>query len=194
MHTYQLLLFGHILAAMVWIGGALMMQLFALRAQASGETGRMAAMAADIEWIGMRVLTPSSAIVLVLGISLMVKGDWSWDALWVDVALGLFATTFALGAGFFGPESGRIARLIEAEGGEAPAVLARIRRILFLARLDLVLLVAIAFVMVTKPTTDDGGLILGLLAVAAVAVALLASRYRRDESPALPVTEPPPAA
>ncbi len=193
MHTYQLLLFGHILAAMVWIGGALMMQLFALRAQATGEPARLAGIAGDIEWLGMRVLTPSSAIVLVLGISLMVKGDWAWDSLWVDVALGLYATTFAAGAGFFGPESGRIAKLIRSEGAESPLVLARVRRILFLARLDLLLLVAIAYVMVAKPTTGDGGLIVGGLVVAGAAVALLVSRYRRAATP-VPVGDPPPAA
>ena len=186
MHTYQLLLFGHILAAMVWIGGAFMMQLFAVRAQAGGDPGRLAGIAGDIEWIGLRVLTPSSLVVLVLGISLMVKGDWSWHSLWVDLALGLYAVTFVAGAGFFGPESGRIAKLIEREGPEAPLTLARIRRILFLARLDLMLLVAIAFVMVTKPTRGDSGLLIGLTVAGLAIAATLAVRYRRTEGALVP--------
>jgi uncharacterized membrane protein YjjP (DUF1212 family) len=77
---------------------------------------------------------------------------------WVTIALILFATTFLVGALFFGPESGRIAKLIAAEGAESPVVEQRVRRLLALTRADLMLLFLIIFDMSVKPTWDDSWL------------------------------------
>jgi hypothetical protein len=55
------------------------------------------------------------------------------------------------GAFFLGPESKRLAALMSGEGAGGSRGRVRIRRILAVARLDVVLLFAIVFVMTAKP-------------------------------------------
>src|SRR4051794_4228187 len=57
----------HVLMAIVWIGGALMIQLFAFRVLKENDPGRMAAFTRDVEFLGMRTFVPSSLILVVLG-------------------------------------------------------------------------------------------------------------------------------
>ena len=149
---FQFLLFVHIACVAIWLGGAAMIQFLSLRALASDDPVRTATFASDAEWVGMRVFMPASLVVLIAGILMVINSDfYGFGDDWVVIALVLFAVTFVAGAGFFGPESGRIAKLIEAEGPTSPAVGARVRRILALSRADLVLLFLIAYDMVVKP-------------------------------------------
>ncbi len=151
MDRYEILKFVHIAAAIVWIGGAVAIQFFAHLARRSGDAQRMVALTRDVEWIGKRVFTPAALIVVILGFILVWDGPWTLGMEWVWISLIIFGISFALGVGFFTPESMRIGKMIEAEGAESPAVQARITRILNLIRIDLVLLFAIVYLMVAKP-------------------------------------------
>ncbi|MDP9490836.1 MAG: DUF2269 domain-containing protein [Actinomycetota bacterium] len=151
MDRYEVLKFVHIAAAIVWIGGAVAIQFFAHLARKSGDAQRMVALTRDVEWIGKRVFTPAALIVVVLGFILVWDGPWTLGMDWIWISLVIFAISFAVGVGFFTPESIRIGKMIEAEGAESPAVQARITRILNLIRIDLVLLFAIVYLMVAKP-------------------------------------------
>ena len=53
--------------AIVWIGGGIMMQAFALRALAAKDGARMAEFSRDAEFIGMRLFTPASLVLLLTG-------------------------------------------------------------------------------------------------------------------------------
>src|SRR4051795_5740332 len=154
---FELFLYVHLIAVMIWIGGATAIQFFALRALRSNDAVRTATFASDVEWFGSRVLTGASAVVLLMGIAMVLNSDfYGFGDDWIVIALVLFAITFAAGAGFFGPESGRIAKLIETDGPTSPAVRARVRRILALSRADLVLLFLILYDMVVKPDIGSG--------------------------------------
>jgi uncharacterized membrane protein len=148
--TYQWFLAVHIVAAVVWVGGALAVQLFALRATRSNDGVRVATFAKDAEWIGMRVFMPSALILLVFGFLLMSEGNWDYD-LWIVFALAVFAASFLTGAGFLGPESGRIASVIEREGAESAEAQSRLRRIFLISRIELVLLILVVLDMALKP-------------------------------------------
>ena len=63
----------------------------------------------------------------------------------------MIVVSIAIGAGFLGPEAGRIARATEAGGVESAEVQQRIRRIFLVSRIELVLLLAVVFDMVVKP-------------------------------------------
>jgi hypothetical protein len=66
-------------------------------------------------------------------------------------ALVVFGGSFILGAGFIGPESGRIRKLMETQGPASPEVQRRIERIFLVSRIELLFLILVVFDMVVKP-------------------------------------------
>ena len=129
MTWYDFLLFAHIAMAAIWVGGGAMIQFFGLRAINAPDPMRLAQLGQDIEWIGSRVLVPASALAVVSGILLVIDSDfWGFGDDWIVIGLVLFAITFLAGALFFGPESGRLGKLVEAEGPTSPAVQEKLRR------------------------------------------------------------------
>jgi uncharacterized membrane protein len=171
---YSFLLFVHVAMAVIWVGGGLMMQFFVLRASMSGDPARMSAVGHDIEWIAQRVFIPSSLIAFLSGVLLVVESDfYGFGDDWIVIGLVLFAITFLAGALFFGPESGRLGKLVEAEGPTSPAVQEKLRRLLALTRADLMLLFLIIFDMAVKPEWGDASLWIAVLAFAALAALLV---------------------
>jgi uncharacterized membrane protein len=140
----------HVLMAIVWIGGALMIQLFSFRILVDSNPGRIAEFAKDVEFIAMRTFLPASLVLVVLGFVLMHQGSWDWQ-FWAVFALVVWALSFVAGAAFLGPESGRIGKLIEERSGVDAEIQARIERILLFSRVEMVLLALIAMDMVLKP-------------------------------------------
>jgi uncharacterized membrane protein len=171
---FNFLLFVHLTCVAIWLGGGAAIQFFALRALASDDPGRTAAFAGDVEWVGFHVFMPASLLVLIAGTLMVVDSDfYGFGDDWILIALVLFAATFLFGLLFIGPESGRISKLIEAEGPTSPNVQARVRRILALSRADLVLLYLVLYDMVLKPDVGDGWFWVGVLVAAAFAALLV---------------------
>ena len=154
MSLYELLLFVHIIAVVVWVGGSVTLQLISMRVMKAGDPARRASLAGDMEWLGARVFTPASGIVLLFGIFLVLNGNWEWGEPWIGAGLAIWVVSTVLGIAFFGPEVGRVQTLAGAEGPDSPAVTARINRLLLVARVDLALLVLAVFLMSTKPGTN----------------------------------------
>ena len=178
MTLYEFLLFLHVAAAVIWVGGAAMFQFIALRILAKNDPVALADFAAGVERIGNRVLVPAALTALLAGFALVWEAEvWTIGDDWIVIGLILFAVTFLSGAGYFGPESGRVKKLIEAEGPVAAGP--RIRRLLILTRIDLVVLFLIIFDMSVKPSFSDGWTIVGaLLVAAALAFAFTARAFR----------------
>jgi hypothetical protein len=79
------------------------------------------------------------------------QSPWSYDQFFVIFALAGWAVSFVTGAFFLGPEAKRLGQLMAAKPPDDPEVQHRIRRILAVARVDILLLIAIVFVMTAKP-------------------------------------------
>ncbi len=178
MTWYTFFKFVHVIMAVTWVGGATAIQFYALRTLGTRDGNRMATFAGDTEWVGMRVFMPASLILFLAAIGLMVNGHWPWGTLWVDYGLTVFAVSFVVGAGYLGPESGRIKQTIEAHGADSPQAQARIRRILLVSRAELVLLIGVVYAMTVKPTSSNGlGWAIGVAALMAVAIAYIARGF-----------------
>jgi uncharacterized membrane protein len=145
--------FVHVLAAIIWVGGAATAQVYALLAVRTNDPVRVAAFAGDTEFVGTRIFLPASVILLVSGILTVRESGsaWGYGQGWLQFGLAVIALSIVTGAGFLGPESGRISKATKAGGVESPEVQARIRRIFLVSRIELVLLVAVVFDMVVKP-------------------------------------------
>lgn len=174
MEWYEFLLFVHIAMAAIWVGGASMIQFFALRAMRATNPERMVEFGEDVGWISQRVLTPASLLAVLSGVGMVIDSDfWGFGDDWIVLGIVLFAITFLAGAGFFGPEAGRIGKLIEAEGPASPLVQARLTRLLALSRADLMLLFLIIFDMAVKPQWGDASLWIAVIVFGAIAALLV---------------------
>ncbi len=154
MSVYELLLFAHIMAAVVWVGGAVASQIVSFRVLKAGDAGRKAALAADLEWMGTRVFTPASGILFLFGVFLVINGNWEWGEPWIGGGIAIWLVSTVLGIAYFGPELGRIQKLTAAEGADSEAVMTRVNKLLLVSRVELGLLVLAVFLMSTKPGTN----------------------------------------
>ena len=151
--NYNAFKFVHVLAAVVWVGGACVVQVYAFLALRTNDPLRVAAFAGDTEFVGTRIFLPTSLILLVSGLFTIHDsgGGWSYSQGWVQFGLAVIVLSIAVGAGYLGPESGRIAKATERSGVESAEVQQRIRRIFLVSRIELVFLLAVIFDMVVKP-------------------------------------------
>ena len=183
----------HVVMATVWVGGALMIQAFAFRILRTGDARRQAEFAKDSEVVGMRVFIPASWLLLLAAIGMMLNLDLTWGQNWVVFGLIAFALSFALGAGFLGPEGGRIAEVIERDGPESPEAQWRIRRILLFSRCELVVLLAVVVNMVVKPV-GNAGWFWGLLAAMVIGVVAVVAAYSSSSMRSAPPATRSPSA
>jgi uncharacterized membrane protein len=189
MTWYEFLLFFHIAMAAIWVGGGTIIQFFGLRALGATDPRRLVDLGGDIEWIGTRVLIPSSLMAVVAGVLMVIDSDvWGFGDDWIVIGIVLFAITFLAGAAFFGPESGRLGKLIEAEGPTSPAVQAKLKRLLALTRADLMLLFLIIFDMAVKPSWGDAALWVAVVVLAALGAVLVRNGLNARLA-AMPATE-----
>ena len=87
---YGWLLFLHILAAMVWVGGAVLLGVLAIRAVHDGDPGAVGKFIANMRVIGPVVLAPATVAVVGLGVWLVLdSAAWDFGQLWVQLALAL---------------------------------------------------------------------------------------------------------
>jgi len=177
----------HVLAAALWVGGGAIIQAYAFRITRTRDARRQAEFAKDTEVVTMRVFIPTTWILLLAGIAMMINFDWPWGQNWVVFGLVAFALSFAIGAGFLGPETGRIAAVIERDGPESPDAQARIERILLISRCELVVVIAVIVNMVVKPAGNAGwfwGLIVAMLAGIALVIGLSLRGAKPEAAPA----------
>lgn len=152
MTWYELWLFIHILAAMVWIGGAVAIQVFGILTKRAADPAKSAFFAQNVSFTVTRVLAPTALVVLVAGIGLVENGGWDWSTPFVVWGLILWVTVSLVAFGYLGRAIGRAGAQLVAEG-PSPALALRMRNLVWLSRGLLLVLVVIAFLMVVKPGT-----------------------------------------
>jgi hypothetical protein len=150
MTACEFLLFAHLLFVVAWVGTDIGIQGLSFRVLGAAPE-RVVTFTADIEWLGLRLLTPGALLVLLFGALLVENVGFEWGDTWIVLALIAAAASAAIGAGFLGPEAGRIAKLADERGASDPDVQARIRRILLVSRIELVIQILVILDMVVKP-------------------------------------------
>ena len=186
MTLYELLLFVHILATVVWLGAGFLSLVLAIWYDRESDEGAIRRFLVDQERLAPRLFVPSSLVVVVMGIALVIESDaWGFDQLWIVLGLLGFAATFVTGLFLIKPESERIGAAMEREGGRlTPRLRADVRKLIVKARVDQIVLAVVIFDMVAKPTGDDVGVLIAMAAVALVGVGYIAARVRAIDAEA----------
>lgn len=97
---YDWLVFGHIVAAMVWLGGGVLLTAFAAITLRDGDAQAVGRFVRSLRAIGPTVLAPATLTALGLGVWLVLdSATWDFGQAWVLLALGLFAAAAVVGVG-----------------------------------------------------------------------------------------------
>lgn len=149
MTWYELWLFLHVAGTILWAGGAVAVQLFGILTSRAGDPAQSAAFGRNTAWFATRVFMPSAAAVLVTGALLVEDGGWDWSEPFVVLGLVGWALVAAAGFGYIGPQMKELGRRMAAEGPSAELA-ARVGRLVVLARLLVLVLFVVVFLMVAK--------------------------------------------
>ncbi|MEX0875044.1 MAG: DUF2269 family protein [Actinomycetota bacterium] len=153
MSRYELWKYLHIVAAMVWVGGATVLQVLNLKAAGSGDPAERARIGGWSQWLGQSVFMPASIVVLVVGVVMVLDGPWEFSDPWIGLGLIGIVVTVVIGAVFITPTGKRLNEAMATRGPQDPVSQQLARRVTLLARFNLLLLVLLVFDMVVKPGT-----------------------------------------
>ena len=147
---YQLLLYVHIISAVIWVGGAFAIQALAIVVSRSDDPMELPRLGRNLEFIGARVFAPAAALLFASGV-VMTLQNWAFGRTWIAVSVGLWVLSAVLGAAYLAPSARRVAALFDAEGPSSVAARALISQMFLVSRLELVSFAVIIALMVFKP-------------------------------------------
>jgi uncharacterized membrane protein len=146
------LLVVHILGAMVWVGGGVMLTLIGVRARSSSDPNAMGEFARVVPYVGPRVLGPAVVVLLVTGVLMVLRSAaWNFSQVWVLLALGLFVLAFVIGAIYLSRVGIEMARVAGGDGVAIAKGAALLNRWLLGYGAILLLLLVAVWDMVFKP-------------------------------------------
>jgi uncharacterized membrane protein len=146
---YDWLLLGHIIAAMVWVGGSMVLAAFATLVLRGGQDD-VARFVGSLRVVGPIVLAPAPVLVIGLGIWLVGESaSWDFGQTWIQIAFGLFLLAFLYGAAF--QSRAAIAAERAAKAGDAARATRHLARWAWGSRAIVALLLLATWDMVLKP-------------------------------------------
>lgn len=149
MTWYELWLFLHVMGAITWVGGGALIQVFGELTKRAADPAKTAFFARNVAWTVMRVLMPASALVLVAGIGLVETSFWDWDEPFVVYGLIAWAAVSLVAFGYLGRAIGQAGTELEG-AGPSPALMLRMRNLVWLSRVLFGVLVTVVFMMTVK--------------------------------------------
>ena len=150
MTLYEVLLTIHILAAIVWLGGAWMLLILGLTLR-NADVQRRVDFTRMTEKVPSIVFAVASIVLIAAGSWLVDEAGYDYSDTWVTLGYVGWFISFLFGVGFYGPEGKRRDKRIEAEGIESPAVTKSLNRVLTVAAIDSLIITLVVVDMTTKP-------------------------------------------
>jgi len=144
---YRTLLLVHVLAAMTWLGGGIVIQMTQRRAFRCGGRPALDRVRADLAWADVLLAVPAPLVVVGSGIGMVaLSSAWRFSQTWIWMAVAVVVLyeglAFSVGARIFRQVESRARDPLGADPG---ASLIRLGGVLVL------MLVAVAVLMVFKP-------------------------------------------
>ncbi len=137
----------HVLAAVVWVGGAAFLTIYGMRMALAAVSDRIA-FARQALFAG-RVFMISAIAVLGAGVGLVIDGPWEWSDAFISIGFLGIALGAVLGPAFYAPQSKAL--IADLESGDEAAAEARSKRMGMVSTLEVVFLFVVIWAMVYKP-------------------------------------------
>ena len=150
---YDFLLTVHVLAAVIWVGGSIVMHIIGRRALASGDGMRIHDTSKEINAIAGRLYPIASLVLLIAGMFLVneAQSGAEFSDLWIILALAGWVLSFVVGVAFYGPQDKKLQALVAEKGPTDPGVAGNVRGVLTVNSIEVLILVLIVIDMTVKP-------------------------------------------
>jgi uncharacterized membrane protein len=148
---YTGLKFVHVLAAIVAVGTNVTYGVWLTRARHSPENELFALR--GIKFLDDRVANPAYGVLLIAGILTVLEGHWSFGQLWIVLGIVGYVLVVAIAVAVFTPSLRGQIEVLGSDGRESPRYRELGKRVQMSGAILGVLVIAIVFVMVTKPGT-----------------------------------------
>lgn len=148
---YRIVLFSHVLGAIVSVGPAITYGAWLALARRAGEREETFAFR-GVLWLDGHLVTPAFAWQLVSGLLLVFAFHAApIDAPWLVASLAIYGVLALVGAAVVAPRARRASAALEREGSDAPTYLAYRRTMRVLSPIISLGTVTIVYLMVVKP-------------------------------------------
>ena len=153
MYTFEnLLVFVHVLAAIVWVGGVLALSVLAVRVGRGPDRTTQASLLRLSDRYVRALIAPAGVLTLISGIPLVDEMDLSIGTFWIAWGLIGLVLSIALSATVIRSTNERLRQLAEDQSTDQARRLAWQRRATVLYGLNLLILFSVVWAMVFKPT------------------------------------------
>ena len=151
MSLFELFKIIHIVAAMGWVGGAILSQVHSAFVQKRANPQDLMTFIEFQGHLGQRYFAPLSGIVVAAGIGMVIESPFDFTDAWIVIGIALWLVSSLTGAFYLGPQTDKIKAGLE--GAADTALERRIKNVVLATRIDLVVLLGVVVDMVLKPGT-----------------------------------------
>ena len=146
------LLTVHVLAAVIWVGGAIAMHILGRRVLNRGDNGEILAFSMEINKVALRLFAPTSLVLLLVGIGLVLDSPaYEFSQVWIGIALAGWLFSFIVGVGYYGPQDKKLQTLVAERGPDDPGVAGNVRAALNVNSVEVGILALVVIDMTLKP-------------------------------------------
>lgn len=153
MEAYDIWLFLHIAAAILWVGGSTALGMLMGRLQKAQAGPALAGLGAQMEFFSKALFMPASLLAVISGFGLVfASGEvFAFEDLWIALGILGFLVSLVVGMAILGPTSKKISRLSAEKGPTDPEIAALRDRMKRFSGVNLVILWLLILDMVFKP-------------------------------------------
>ncbi len=149
---FHALLFVHIIAAAIWIGGALVGMLIGIFLSKQGDASAMSRFCTAFATIAGPAFGGSAMLVLGTGIWMVADSGIEFSALWVGLSLGGWLVATVLGATVVGLTWTKVGKELREPGATLEGVQPLLRKAVRWTWVDLAIRIVVVLLMVWQPT------------------------------------------
>ncbi len=149
MTLFEWLKWIHVLAAIVWLGGALITQLYVLRLK-NAEPAHRLGFARDLVFAGQRIYAPAAAVALTAGVWMVLdRPAYAFEQTWIVIGIAGLLIAAGIATGYIVPQTKKAIGFMES--GQGPQAGAVIKKVGISARLGTLVLLVVLWDMIFKP-------------------------------------------
>lgn len=146
---YEVLLFVHLMTAIVWLGGSVALHVIAVRLPREGR----GVVLPQLAFYGDKIIGPAAGVLLLAGLGLVAEIGYSITEPFVLIGLAGWLASGYIGFALIGRTGERIETEMKEAPGDPAGIDVLYGKLLTWSRIDLAIVTLVVLAMVVRPGT-----------------------------------------